>query len=86
MVNERGNEVATVTQQTQDPALGEGNVAGVGPILNAREPTPAQSPQGAPPVANQGAPAYVTTYYTGQLLAAQGNVPKLLKARATPGK
>jgi len=75
MVNETGNEVETVTQQTQEPALGEGgNGAGAGP--NAGAP--------APPVLNQGTPAYVATYYTGQLPAAQGKVAKLLNARAVP--
>ena len=45
MVNETGNEVATVTQQTQEPALGdEGNVAGAEAIINARDPTPGQTP------------------------------------------
>ena len=82
MVNEPGNEVTTVTQPTQHPALGEGNVAGAGPIINAREPTPGQTT--VPPVATQGAPAYVVTYYTGQLLAAQQKVARLLNARAIP--
>ena len=33
----------------------------------------------------QGAPAYVVTYHTGQLLVAQGKVAKALNDRATPG-
>ena len=86
MVNETGNDGATVTRPTQEPALGEGNVAGAGPIINTREPTPGQIPGGAPPVAIQGAPSYVVTYYTGQLRAAQGKVARALNARATPGE
>ena len=35
---------------------------------------------------HQGAPAYVATYYTGQLPAAQGNVAKALNAGATLGE
>jgi len=60
MVIETGNEVATVTQQTQNPAPGQGVIAGSGPEINARGETPGQTP---------GDKAYVATYYTGQLPA-----------------
>jgi len=84
MVNATGNEVATVTQPEQNPAIGnEGNEAGA----RAKAATLPPRHTGPPPAApNQEAPAYVATYYTGQLPAAQVHVASALNARATPGE
>ena len=79
MVTTTGNKVATVMQPEQNPAIGnEGNEAGAGAEAVALLPRHT----GPPPEA----PAYVATYYTGQLLAAQGHVASALNARATPGE
>ena len=84
MVNATGNEVAPLTQPDQDPAIGnEGNEAGASAEAATLPPRHTGPPPNAP---DQEAPAYVATYYTGQLPAAQGNVASALNARATPGE
>ena len=84
MVNATGNEVATVTQPDQDPAIrNEGNEAGARAEAATLPPRHTGPPPAAP---DQEAPAYVATYYTGQLPSAQGHVVSALNARATPGE
>ena len=84
MVNTTGNEVATVTQPEQNPAIGnEGNEAGAGAEATTLPPRHTGPPPNAP---DQEVPAYVATYYMRQLPAAQGHVTSVLNARATPGE
>jgi len=84
MVNATGNEVATVTQPDQDPAIGnKRNEAGA----RAKAATLPPRHIGPPPAApDQEAAAYVATYYTGQLLAAQGHVASALTVNLIIGR